>query len=132
MVKKNENPYLNPDFIKQLENSLPPNHPGNESTYLTQLQSFAFPILMWFFDSDRNLGQGRTYLMAAVLIELAKRGKEVYVEDCSIFPKMGSHPRLTKNIINVIFDQINQYHKNDIFEYQQNTKILIYKGRRPK
>lgn len=132
MTKKNENPHLDNDFIKQLENSLPPGHPGNESYYLTQLQSIVYPSLLWFFDSTRNLGQGRSFLMAAVLIELAMRGQEVVIEDCSIIPRHGSQVRMQKYLINTIWQQIEKYHKEHIFEYRQSTNTLIYKGRRPR
>ncbi len=129
MKPKNENPFLNIDKIKD---TFPPNHPANEDPLFTPLQSFAYPILLWFFDGNRNRGQGRTYLMACICIELAKRGERVYLNDVSSWPLLGKSEKTRNYFINTINLILDTKFKNDIFEIRENSQELIYRGRRPK
>lgn len=126
------NPYLPSDFDDNIKNMLPPDHPMNERTLLTPLQSFAYPILMWFFDKDRNLGEGRSYLMAVVCLDLAMRGKKIHLWDCSLMPGMSDHYGVHRAFINTIVTVMKtDKYKNHIFQINQTDNILIYKGRRP-
>jgi hypothetical protein len=127
-----ENPYLDDNFAINLKNSLPNDHPANEKPKLTVLQSFAFPILLWFFDGLRNRGQGRSQLMAYVLIELAMRGEQVYVNDLTTWPLNGKTERIRNHFVNQLMDIIDKEFKNHYFEYRKDQCVLIYKGRKPR
>ena len=125
------NPYLPDDFVDRLSHSLPESHPANEVESLTPLQKFALPVLLWFFDYDRYLGQGRTELMAEILIQMAMRGKAVKVHDWSRALAINVNLRETEHMINVIFDRIKKYYPKHIFEFRKMEYTLIYKGKRP-
>lgn len=126
---KGENPFLDIDKIGYY---LPPDHPANEEPLLTPLQSFAYPILLWFFDGSRNKGQGRTYLMACICIELAKRGERVYLNDLSSWPLLGKSEPVRNYFFNTVSKLLNTKFKEDIFEIRESSSELIYKGRRPR
>lgn len=122
-----ENPHL--DIDKRI---FSPDHPMNEISLLTPLQSFALPILLWFFDGERNRGQGRSYLMACILIELAKRGERVYINDVSTWPLHGKSEKIRNHFMNMLENLLATKFKNDLFEIRKDSQELIYKGRRPR
>jgi hypothetical protein len=112
----------------QMRNMLPEGHPANEEAGLTLFQQAAYPILLWFFDNQRNRGTGRTYLMAKVLIELAMRGETVKVEDLSA-PE-GFRPRVS-HFRDVVLRLAQHEYRKHIFTYRHNDNTLTYEGRRP-
>lgn len=131
-MPKNENPFLPDDFTERLRYSLPPDHPANETTRLTQLQSFAFPILTWFFDKNRNLGQGRTHLMAYVCIELAMRGDKIYLDDLSMALYRRDDSRMKKMFLDRVVDILRTQFKDHEFEIIRSDFTLRYLGRKPR
>jgi hypothetical protein len=117
------------EFVPQaMFDCLPERHPAREQADLTTAQAFAYPVLLWFFDNQRNRGSGRTYLMAKVLIELAMRGEAVLVEDLSA-PE-GFRTRVTRFRDTLLRVARDEYPKH-LFNYKQTTNTLTYEGRRP-
>src|SRR3954467_860148 len=84
-MKQNENPFLDPEFNRRINECLPEGHPAREDEKLTQLQKIALPIVEWLFDKHSYLGQGRPELMAHVVIKLCIKYGRVYVEDPSTY-----------------------------------------------
>src|SRR5687767_8126498 len=129
MSKPTDNPHLDQAIFKE---QLPLGHPANEEPILTALQSFAFPVLVWFFDQTRNRGTGRSYLLARVLIELAKRGHTVSVKDVSTVLLGHDHHRNDRHLLELVHGMVQTRFPNDLFEFRTSDMTMIYKGRRPR
>jgi hypothetical protein len=124
-----------PDMQEMCERMLPPDHPANETPRLTPLQKVAYESLLWFFDPQRARGSGRSYVMACVLIELAKRGYSVEVADVHMEPtdaKGGYYPHRRRYLVDLIMRITAQHYPRDIFHYNHTQNRLEYRGRRPK
>lgn len=134
MSRPINNPYL-PDIQELCRQGLSPEHPANEQPRLTPLQSVAYQSLLWFFDTMRARASGRSYVMAHVIIELAKRGQEVGVVDHSEMlnddGRSARYSRTRGYLVDMIFRVAKEHYPRDIFEYNSMRNTLVYKGRRP-
>lgn len=116
-MKDNQNPFLPDTIIDQLPQS---------KRMLTQLQSFAFPILIWFFDKNTNRAQGRTVLMAHIHINLAIRNGKSKLIDYSVGTDyISTFPRVVKQIV-------DEHYKKYKFNYKHSTNEIEFVGIKPK
>jgi hypothetical protein len=123
------NPHL--DIDKQLQ-MLPRNHPAREESFLTPLQSTILPGLLWLFDPDRNRGQGKTYLIAVTMIELAIRGYIINVEDYSQSLTNRESIRSDQYLMEMIEKIMHVHYPRLSYEYKMSTKQFKITGMRPK
>jgi hypothetical protein len=126
------NPFL-PDLQERIDACLPDGHPAKETPRLTPLQKVAYESLLWFFDPQRARGSGRSYVMACVLIELAKRGYSVEVADVHMEPtdQRGAGFRRDRYMVDLILRIAAEHFPRDIFTFDFQRRRLEYRGRRP-
>lgn len=100
------NPFLPEDFPKRLDHCLPDNHPYHDKGELTLIQRFALPILLWFFDKNRGIGQGRSYLYAYILITIAKSNRMPYkISDLSIINTNHQTDRMFVDVVERVMNR---------------------------
>jgi len=117
-----ENPHMPESYYKQLE-SLPENDPAREKGRLTTMQSFALPILLWFFDNRRNRAAGRTHLMAITCIELAIKGNTVPLSDPSTF-MLGSNHLMDSHFIKLVIELLKKHYSEHKWKINSLDKTL--------
>jgi hypothetical protein len=116
--------------ISAYKTYLPTDHPMNEEAILTSTQAFALPVLMWLIDPDRNRATGRSTVVAHALIELAKRGRVVQLEDLSLTSTQQSN-RHRQAFKEVVMRIAREHYPRDIFDVSLSENELRYVGRRP-
>lgn len=118
---------------EMFQHAFPSDHPMNEDPRLTLFQRMALPVLLWFFDLERNRASGRSYLYAHVVIELALRGQEVVLEDLST--KCQEHyrhqGRSDRHFADLVIDLTRKFYPRQVFEYNFQHNTLRFRGRRP-
>lgn len=130
------NPFM-PDLQDRLDEMLPAGHPSVEQPMLSPMQAQALPTLLWFFDQMRARGTGKSYTMAVVLIELAKRGYRVGIIDPSQTLVDSSYPnrqRSNRYMAGLVTRVFTEHYPRDIFHVirKGDEYELIYVGRRPR
>lgn len=108
---------------------------GDGNRMLSMAQEFALPILLWFFDQDRDRGTGRSYLAAVVAIELAMRGQSVVLEDVSraFIPHEDSRQqRYFKDLVWRVVQTHYHGHQFRLDPSRNIGEVLKYLGRRPR
>lgn len=118
---------------ERLSAHMPSGHPAVEDSRLTLFQQQALPTLLWFFDQQRNRATGRSHLMAHILIELAKRGEEVVLQDLSTAPEFGRGQNYsrTRRFADDVLRLTRSVYFEDYFSYNHQTNTMVYRGRRP-
>jgi hypothetical protein len=128
-MNKNENPFLDPKFIEQIDNYLPEDHPAREDEKLTQLQKLALPFALWLFDTHSYLGQGRTELMAHVVIKLCIKYGRIQVEDPSTYLVHSSQFSPARHhFLDRVLKLTHLHYSKYRFQYNRTHNELILKG----
>ena len=129
-MDRTKKPEHNPHVETDLMHCLPPNSPAAEFEMLTQVQQFALPVLLWFFDTERYRAEGRTTVAVHVALMLAKRGNVVDLNDYSQATRV-SISRNTRYFIDALYRIMKTHYSRDCFEVDEQRKTLRYRGRRP-
>lgn len=111
---------------------MPSGHPFCEIRQLTQLQEAYLPALLWLFDTNRNRGTGRSYLLARVCIELAMRGERVELHDVTQMLTGENGPRIRRRFAELVLRVIDEQYGRELFTYRMAENTLEYCGRRPR
>jgi hypothetical protein len=110
---------------------MPPANPMRDDMVLTSTQSFALPVLLWLMDTNHHLGEGRSEVMAHVLIQLAMKGNKVKLHDYSRYwsDQSFTPTKLMMERVSRLIDTCHWY-KGERFVIKQNDSTLEYVGKK--